>query len=346
CEDETIFKSGTGPFIIKESKENKEIYLKRNDKYHRGLPRVTAINCSVFRDANSAYEEYQAKRLDYLDTVPIAEIKEIKGAEKYKKCLIQKPVLSIYAIGFKVNEKPFLGNYLLRRALNYAIDRKAIVENVMGDSYRAIKGPVPVGVAGYNREMPAYDYNPQKAADLLKEAGYPLGEGLPPLVMAYNKDEGHHMVFQSVAEQLAQLGVEVKLEPMDWDYYKGELRKMKLKCFRLGWKADYPDADNFLYSLFHSSQIGLTNFAGYNNQQVDKILNASREEVKSLQERLKLMNRAEEIIVDDAPYLWLFQKNATKLISEQVGSFHIDNMEMVDWYSIELLKAPPEGNKI
>jgi peptide/nickel transport system substrate-binding protein/oligopeptide transport system substrate-binding protein len=346
CEDKTTPAPGTGPYVLKENKDNKEFILSRNDKYRRGLPRVTAIKINLFRDVNRAFDEYKAGKLDYLDTVPIEKIKDIRNNEQYKKLFIEKPLLSIYAIGFNVNKEPFVGNYHLRRALNYAIDRSAIIENVMGHSYRAIKGAVPLGVTGYNREMPGYTYNPQKAADLLKEAGYPLGEGLKPLTIVYNNNEGHRMVLQSISEQLAQLGIEVQLTPMEWDYYQGELKKMNFMCYRIGWSADYPDTDSFLYSLFHSSNIGISNFSGYTNQQVDKILDASREETKSQQERIKLMNRAEEIIVDDAPYLWLFQKNAAKLIGKQVNSLNINNMGMVDWYSIELLKPSSEGSKL
>jgi len=346
CNDKITPAPGTGPYMLKENKDNKNIVLLRNDKYYRGLPQLTAINVNIFRDVYQAFGEYKAGKLDYLDTVPTKEIKNIKNNDKYKKLFIEKPVLSVYSIGLNVNKEPFGGNYLLRRALNYAIDRNAIIENVMGGSYRPIKGAIPSGVTGYSREMPGYTYNPQKAAELLEEAGYPMGEGLKPLIITYNNDEGHRMVLQSVAQQLAQLGIEVQLEPMDWDYYKNQLSKMNLTSFRLGWHADYPDADSFLYSLFHSSKIGISNYSGYHNPQVDKILDASREECKSLQERIKLMNRAEEIIVDDAPYLWLFQKKAAKLIGEQVNSLKVNNMEMVDWYSVELLKPSlnDEGN--
>jgi peptide/nickel transport system substrate-binding protein/oligopeptide transport system substrate-binding protein len=111
-----------------------------------------------------------------------------------------------------------------------------------------------------------------------------------------------------------------------------------MSFFRLGWQADYPDADSFLYSLFHSSLLGISNYSGYNNPQLDKILEQSRAADYESEDRIKLLNRAEEILVDDAPFLWLFQKKASKMIGKDVSSLKINGMEMIDWYEVELFK--------
>lgn len=119
-----------------------------------------------------------------------------------------------------------------------------------------------------------------------------------------------------------------------------------LTCFRIGWAADYPDADSLLYGLFHSSMAGRGNYTGYNNPQVDKILNAARAEIKSNDERLKLLRRAEEIIVDDAPILWLFQKKTAAITGPQTRLLNINRMGMVDWFAVELVKPHLEEEKI
>ncbi|MDD3889969.1 MAG: ABC transporter substrate-binding protein [Syntrophomonadaceae bacterium] len=333
---------GTGPFMLTENKDNKQFILLRNDKYHQGQPRLSALNITIYSDEYQAFSDYKAGKLDYLDTIPLKEIKNVKNNKDYKGCYISKALLDTYALGFNLNKEPFADNYQLRRALNYAIDRKAIIDNILGGACLSIRGVLPIGITGYNRQMPGYDYNPEKAKKLLEEAGYPMGEGLKPLVLTYNNDEGHTMIAGFIVDQLSQLGIEVQLQPMEWDYYKKQLGKMDIAFFRLGWHADYPDADNFLYSLFHSSKIGISNFSGYYNPQVDKILDASREEHRSHQERIKLLNRAEEIIVDDAPCLWLFQYTAERLKSPSVNGLNIDNMGMIDWYKVELLKPSLE----
>jgi ABC-type transport system substrate-binding protein len=161
-----------------------------------------------------------------------------------------------------------------------------------------------------------------------------------PLYLVYNNNEGHRLVAQSVAQQLRDIGLNVETQAMDWDSYKEELQQMNLTLFRLEWYADYPDPDSFLYSLFHSCQTGMSNFTGYFNPQVDKILDTSRAEVISHQERIKLLNRAEQIIVDDAPCLWLFQGQTAKLIGKDVKKLDIDNMGMINWGAVELKPDP------
>lgn len=337
-EDKVEVAPGTGAFIFKEKKEPDQMILLRNEKYHLGKPRLAAINIRCYKDGLEAFGDYQNNKLDYLDAVPFKEIKNIKNSDKYKPYYIEKPLLEIYALGFNVNKEPYAGDYILRRAFNYAIDRKAIAEDVLGGAYRPLKAVLPVGINGYNSEMRGYTYDPQKAKELLEEAEYPMGEGLKPIVITYNNDEGHKMVAEAVAGQLMELGMQVQVQPMDWDYYKKQLSQLDVSCFRLGWYADYPDADSFLYSLYHSSKIGISNYSGYHNPQVDKILDAARAETKSQQERLKLLKRAEEIIVDDAPALWLFQKQANKMIGKEVNALYVNCMGMLNWHEIELLK--------
>jgi oligopeptide transport system substrate-binding protein len=339
-DDQVVPAPGTGPFVLQTNENNQKFILSRNKKYHGTPPLLETINITVFANDYQALGEYQAGKLDYLDTIPLKEIKNIRNNDQYQKLLIEKPILSTYSIGFNLNKAPFAGNYLLRRAINYAIDREAIIENVMGGAARTAKSAIPVGVAGYNREMPGYSYNPEKAFQLLQQAGLKEAERQKPLYLVYNDNEGHRLVAQSVAQQLRDIGLNVQIQAMDWDTYKKQLPKMNLTLFRLEWYADYPDPDSFLYSLFHSSQTGMSNFTGYFNPQVDKILDASRAEVISHQERIKLLNRAEQIIVDDAPCLWLFQGQTAKLIGKDVKKLEINNMGLINWGAVELKPDP------
>ncbi len=329
---------GTGPFILKGNKDNKNFLLVRNEKYYRSLPHLTAINFLVFDDENQALDAYKNGKLDYLDSLPLGEVRNIKKNAQYKGLYIERPLWETYSLAFNLNREPFAGNYLLRRALNYAIDRNAIIENVFGGSYLAAKGVVPQGLKAYRKEMLGYSYKLETARKLLEQAGYSPEKPVKPLILTYNSGEGHRMVAEAVAEQLAKLGIQVQLQAQEWDYYKGQLTKGNMSFFRLGWQADYPDADSFLFSLFHSSLLGISNYLGYNNPQLDKILDQSRAPGKNANDRIELLNRAEEIVVDDAPCLWLFQKQAGKLIGQDVSSLEVNGLEMIDWAKVELFK--------
>ncbi len=335
---------GTGPFVLKNNQDNKDFTLTRNEKYHRGIPHISSIHARVFIDPYEAFGEYKDGKLDYLDSVPLRELENVKNNQEWKELLIEKPVARTYFLGFNLNKEPFAGNYQLRRALNYAIDRDLIIKEILGGAYRAANGIIPLGVAGYQRDMRGYSYDPQKAQLLMEEAGYPLGEGLPPLTLTYNNDAGHQLVIESIAAQLAEIGIKVQPQGMDWDYYKKQLANMNMSFFRVEWSADYPDPDSFLYSMFHSSNIGIGNYFAYHNDQVDKILDASREEVKSSKERIKLIKRAEEIIVDDAPCLWLFQSSTARMTGSNVKGLAVNSINMIDWYQVRFIKPAAQND--
>lgn len=333
--------AGTGPYMLKEIKSS-SLQLLRNEYYYRGQPHLSGIDVTIFPDEGDAYKAYKAGKVDLLNTIPLAEMDSIRKSQKDKALLIEKPVQEIYCLGFNMNRDPYVHSYLLRRALNYAIDREHIIKQLQGDAYIPAKGLLPAGLEAYNKNISGYRYDADKARQLLAQAGYPEGKGLPLLTLTYNDDSGHAVVAEEVSRQLSEIGVRVQIQPQGWDYFKKQVDSRSLSFFRMSWAADYPDADSYLYSLFHSSQIGMTNFCGYQNPQVDKILDNSRLQYADPQARLQLLRRAEAIIIDDAPCLWLFQKKAQKLVGQDVRNVKLDCMEMIDWYQVELLKSDAE----
>lgn len=332
--------AGTGPYCVQERDLNK-INLIRNDNYYNGKPSLTAIQVQCYPDAAAGFADYKAGKLDYLDQIPVAEMESLSGNEEYKDRLIKKPVLEFYFLGFNLNRQPYINNYLLRRALNYTVDRQAIIKNVFGGGYIEAKGAIPEGIPGHRQEIIGYSYNDGRARSLLEEAGYPPDKTVPELTLTTNKGSGHLAVGNELQEQFSALGIPLQIQENDWEYYKKQLPRMGMSFFRISWLADYPDADNFLYSLFHSSNIGISNFSGYRNPQVDKLLDDSRAE-SNQEKRIALLQKAEEIILDDAPHLWLFQKEAAKIIGPDVKGFNMNCMEMVDWAKIELVKPTLE----
>lgn len=337
-EQQTSPLAGTGAYRISDNKDNCNITMLRNDDYHRGKPGITALAIKIIPEEDEAFRQFKDGKLDYLDKVPLKETKNLKKNPQYKDQYIERILLETYSIGFNLYKQPWNNNYQLRRALNYAIDRHAIIEEVFEGSYRPAKGAIPAGLPGYNQQMRGYSFDRQKAKDLLADAGFPDGEGLKPFTLYYNEDAGHRMVAEMIAQQLQEIGIKVELQEMEWDYYKKQLAKNSLGLFRIGWQADYPDADSFLYSLYHSSQLGITNYSGYQNPQLDKILDESRRQTGNSQKRIELLNKAEALIVDDAPAIWLFQKRAAKIVGKEVKNLQVNGMEMIDWYKLELLK--------
>lgn len=333
----TTTPAGTGPFVLQQNSAGR-ISLLQNETYHRGAPPIKAIEVKIFKEPAQALAEFKGGQLDYLDEVTPQHLPEVRNDQELRPMLVEKPLYTLYGIGFNMNKKPFNGNYLLRRAMNYAIDRQAINKDVLGETYIPVKGVLPAEMPGHNKEIQGYGYDPEKARQLLEQAGYPGGKGLSPLMLAYNQGEGHQRVAETVASQLSEVGISVQLAPLTWDYYKKQLSTYNLSLFRLEWAADYPDSDSILYSLFHSANIGSTNYMAYNNHQVDLLLDAARAAVGDEQERVKSLQKAEQIIIDDAPCIWLFQTATAKMLSKNVDNLDVDGLDTVDWFKAELKK--------
>ena len=200
---------GTGPFVLQASTEDHTIVMTRNEKHHQGQSRLSALQFTLYAEPYQAFGDFKINKLDYLNQVPLTEIKNIKDNPDYKERFVERYLWETYSLGFNMNRATYAGSYLLRRALNYAVDRNAIIETVLAGSYRTTKGVIPTGMMGYNNQLQGYAYDPEKAKDLLAEAGYPGGEGLKPLLLCFNSDEGHQAIAEAIAQQLNQLGIDV-----------------------------------------------------------------------------------------------------------------------------------------
>ncbi|MGE5397312.1 MAG: ABC transporter substrate-binding protein [Chitinophagales bacterium] len=326
---------GTGPYRLNKLDE-KQLVVKSFKNYWGTKPDTGEIYFEAFDDESEALKSFQNGNLDYLDQVPVKEVAGLAKDSAWKDCLVRVPVLGFYALGMNVNQYPF-NELQFRQALNYCIDRQHLINNVMGGVGVASKGVFPVDLPGYNRALRGYSYNPELSSELSAESSY-MQESQPPAIKLYfNSDPGQEKLIMACQAQLENLGLNIQPMPMNWDDYLGRVTTLQTEFFRFGWDADYPDPDGFLYPLFHSSQIGISNFCAYKNPRLDNILDDARKETADNQKRIKLLRRAEQIVIDDAPMIWLFQKQSVKMVNPRVKGLQVDGMGLINWKKIELL---------
>ncbi|MGE5543948.1 MAG: ABC transporter substrate-binding protein, partial [Bacillota bacterium] len=319
---------GTGPYQHDAFNAGKRLTVKVYKNYHGLRPAISALMFTCYQDENQGLAAFRAGELDALDSVPRSEVASLQ-ADTGQHRLIKSPLMGIYAYAMNVNRPPY--NQLnLRRAMNYCIDRDLLIKNVMGGVGQPAKGIIPIAVPGYNRALQGYTLNTETAIELLADTDHFKSVNPPVLKATYNADQGHARIALALKTQLETMQLAVQPTSLSWEEYQKKMTSMQLDFFRLGWDADYPDADAFLYPLFHSSQIGVTNLTGYKNPQVDRILDAARAETQSNTERIKLLRRVEQIILDDAPMLWLIQKEAASLTRPDVQGFKLDGLGLVN----------------
>lgn len=335
--DQIEIPPGTGPYQLDAFDSGKALAVKTFKNYHGLRPAISVIRFTCYQDENQGLAAFRAGELDALDSVPRAEVANLQKATDQHR-LIKSPLMGFYAYAMNVNKAPY--NQLnLRRAMNYCIDRDLLIKNVLGGVGQPARGIIPISVPGYNRALQGYTLNSETAIELLSDTDYFKSVNPPVLKATYNTDQGHARVALALKTQLETMQLAVQPTSISWEEYEKRMTSMQLDFFRLGWDADYPDADGFLYPLFHSSQIGVTNVTGYKNPQVDRILEAARAETQSNTERIKLLRRAEQIILDDAPMLWLVQKEAASLTRPNVQGFKLDGLGLVNWTNLRFQES-------
>jgi peptide/nickel transport system substrate-binding protein/oligopeptide transport system substrate-binding protein len=320
---------GSGPFMLEKWDHDNEVVLVRNPDYWKkdaegnSLPYLDKIVYRVIPDNSVAYLEFKKGNIDILQDVPDEFYEEIKGDYSESGQFQERAHMGTYYYGFNNAEEPFKSNKKLRQALNYAVNREGISELVINGRYGPAKGILPPGMPGYNPNIKGYEYNPEKAKQLLKEAGYPDGI---ELTLMYNNNPRHRSIAEAIQAQVSELGIKLNLKVQDWGTHLDACSRGEFEMFRMAWVVDYPDPDNFLFVLLDSSNIGSKgNYSRYSNPQVDEWLRAARSET-NWDKRVELYQKAEQQIVDDAPWIFLFHYTTSLVHGADVENVYLPAM--------------------
>jgi len=296
---------GTGPFLLKEWIPGNKLIMVRNDNYWGKKAILTEVTYRVIPDDASRVVALETGEVDVAVRIPPFDIPRLKANRKLT--VVETPSVRTIYMGFNVLKEPFTDKRI-RQALNYAVNKQAIVKHILGGVGRVSDAPVSPGVFGY-APIKSYEYNVEKAKALLAEAGFPKGfeTTLHPAVGRYYMDVS---VATAVAADLLKVGVKVEIKMMDWATYLPFILRDKEvvehKLYVLGWGTVTGDADYGLLSLFHSGEWPKKGMAAsfYKNEKVDQFLEEGRKTANA-EQRKKLYKEAMEIIMDEAPWLFL-----------------------------------------
>ena len=271
---------------------------------------VDAVDGSWNSDA-----EFETGNLDLLE-VPAQELHLWRSAGAR---LFSREELRIVYIGFN-NDKPPFDDPRVRRALCMAVDIEAIIAHVLFGAAARADAIVPAALRGGPPLGAAQRYDPLAAAALLAEAGYPGGFEME-IWQRENPEAGR--VLESVQGCLASIGVRARIVTREWSAFKQAVDRGTPDAFYLDWFADYPDAENFLVPLFHSSNRGGGgNRARYADERVDSLLDAAAL-LADPGARWALFAEAERIIMDDAPWIRLWFPVRYEVVSERLAGYRM-----------------------
>lgn len=319
---------GAGPYVLKEWVKGDRIVLERNENYYGPKPTVARMVFQIVPEASTREAMLRAGQID-IAYKPLPS--NVAALQADPKITVEMP-LDTRTIFMGLNyKKGVTTNKLVRQAFNYAVDKKAIVKKILFDTAVPMDGPVAPILFGYHKMAQQYEYDPEKAKELLKKANFDFNQ-----TVHMRTPQGRYLfdtqVSEAVQAYLQAIGVKVELRTYDWPTYIAGLLKpieeTELEVFLLGWGPLVLDADMGLYGQFHSSTNppkGL-GAAHYSNPEYDQVIEATRQE-QDPQKRLELFKKASEIVWDDAPWIWLHVEKFVIAYSSKIKGMVVTSTE-------------------
>ncbi|MBM4276926.1 MAG: ABC transporter substrate-binding protein [Deltaproteobacteria bacterium] len=289
---------GTGPFKFVSMKEGEEIVLEANPDYFEGRPYLDKVIFKIFHGGPREEILILFKNGELEDSfIPFRDVEEISKSKQY--IFLQKPILSLRFYGLNTQIGP-LKIEKIRKAINSSVPKELIGRDILKRMAHLTDRIIPLGMPGYTPIKGSFGYQPQKAKQLLREAGYPEGKGLPPIEFwSAAKAELAVKELEMVKTYLSETGIKLNIKyETQWPKFQEILSSKRAPMFMYAWYADFPDPDNFLWTLFHSKS--RYNYTNYHNPEVDRLLDRARAERDYLK-RMEMYRKIEEMILDDAP---------------------------------------------
>lgn len=309
---------GTGPFKFKEWKKGSSFTVVANDTYYGGRPKLDKVIFKFLPDPNVRLVQLETGEID----LAYLEPDQLKRAEKVSSIRIYQVPTADYRVMMYNFREPLWQDVRVRKALNYAVDRQAIVNGILHGKGKAAYGPLQMSWAN-NPNVEKYEYNLEKASVLLAEAGWkPGSDGI--LVKNGKKfqfkltcpitDPVRVALANALSTEFKKLGIEATPEPLDWSVIKIE----NTQAFILGWGSPF-DPDDHTYKLFTSKVIGkgFNNLGAYRNSEVDRLLELART-TPDREQRKKYYAEFQKVLAEDPPYNFICYLDALYGVNKKV----------------------------
>lgn len=311
---------GTGPFKFVSWTKDDQIVLEKNEDYRKdGLPKLDKVIYKVIPDNAARLIALRSGEVDIIDDVNPDDAAGIESDDNLQ--LFERSENNVGYLGFN-NQKEPLNNKQVRQAINHAIDKQSIIDALYAGYATQSKNLIPPNYLGHNDDVKGYEYDPEKAKELLAEAGYKDGFDIELWVMPVSRPymPDPEKVSEIIQNNLGQVGINVKIVREEWAPYLEKTAKGDQDLYLLGWSGTNGDPNYFFDSLLHSDSIGGENRNFYENKEVDKLLDQARMSVDQ-EERAKFYKEAQELINEDAPAALLVHSKPLVAAQSNVKNF-------------------------
>lgn len=315
---------GTGPYTLEQWNQTDFVKVKKFDGYwKKGEPKLDTITWRPVVDNNTRAAMLQTGEADLAFPVPYEQAALLEKNPKLD--LVAAPSILHRYISFNVTQKPF-DNVKVREAINYAINKQALIKVAFAGYAVPSEGPLPQGIE-YAAKFKPWPYDPAKAKQLLKEAGYP--DGFTTTLWSSHNNSTAQKVLQFTQQQLAQVGIKVTVTAMDAAQRAAQVENVGqkdagIRMFYTGWSASTGEADWALSPLFSTQAAPPKQFntAFYSNAQVDKDLSDALKTTDKA-EKAKLYADAQKQIWTDAPWAFLVTERLVSAKNKRLTGFYV-----------------------
>lgn len=338
---------GTGPFVLKSWEEGQAMVLLKNKRYFEKdslgapLPYLDAIKTTFFTNKATEFLLFRQGKLDFINDIDASfkdEVLSKKGTLKEdwkgKIVLSKHPYLNTEYLGILVDSSKAavkaspLRIKKIRQAINYGFDRRKLMmylRNSIG--IPAESGFVPAGLPSFDPvAVKGYSYDPVKARQLLNDAGYPNGNGLPPIKLLTISIYSELASF--IAKELEGIGINLKIEVVQKSLLLEQTAKSEALFFRASWIADYPDAENYV-GVFYGKNPAPPNYTRYNNPRYNQLYEQALL-VTDDSIRNRLYQQMDNIIIEDAPIVPLWYDEVVRLVQNRVHGFLPNGLNLLE----------------
>jgi peptide/nickel transport system substrate-binding protein len=314
---------GMGPYILKKWNAGQEVILESNKDYFEGRPYINQYIYKIIPDPATLFLELQSGSVDMMGLTPLQYSKQT-DSDFFKKNFqkFRYPVFSYTYLGFNLKH-PWFKDKRIRQAFAHAIDKSEIIDVVLFGLGSPATGPYVPNTWVYNPNVKKYEYNPEKAKALLKEAGWQdtdndgiVDKNGKPFIFTIYTNSGNTLRMNTatiIQQRLAKIGIKANIWTIEWSTFINEyIDKRRFQTVILGWSIGI-DPDQ--YDIWHSSKTGEKefNFISYSNPEVDALLEQGRRTF-DIEKRKKAYYRIQEILAEDLPYIFLYVPDALPVV--------------------------------
>ena len=329
---------GTGPFELVQYQKDAIIRYKANPNYWAGKAKIDNLIFSITPDSSVRWAKLQKGECHVMPYPNPADLPAMHKDADIK--ILEQPGLNIGYLAYNTTKKPF-DDVRVRKAINMAIDKKAIVEAVyLGSGVPAIN-PIPPTQWSYNKSIKDDAFDPAAAKKLLADAGYPNGFTTDlwamPVQRPYNPNAKR--IAELMQADLVKVGVKAEIKSFEWGEYRKRMQAGEHQMGMLGWTGDNGDPDNFLHTLLgcDSAKSGGSNVAKFCYKPFDDLVMKAKT-VTNTAERTKLYEQAQVIFKQQAPWFTIAHAVQIAPVRKEVIDFKLSPFARHSFYGVDMTK--------